>query len=152
MNARLEERLNDPQVRHDVEVMGDFVAIWCRAKHAALPRAKARTDAALLGVYGRKHPVVCAECESHLAYAEHRRAYCKKSPKPYCSHCDSQCYSASEQEWQRQMMRFSGPRSWAHGHALDGIRHALEGLAYRRDSKRQTSAAIPMRPENEEAR
>ncbi|MDO8915506.1 MAG: nitrous oxide-stimulated promoter family protein [Coriobacteriia bacterium] len=140
MNERFTARVSDPKVAHDMRVLADFVSIWCDGNHADQPRTAARTDAAVLGTYGRKRHVLCAECAAHLAYAEKRRAYCGQDPKPFCAHCDTQCYTASELEWQRGMMRYSGPRSWRHGHAIDGIRHLLEARKYRRraDAKEET--------------
>ena len=132
MNDRFAERMSDQKVAHDCTVLADFVQIWCDGHHSGEPRRRATTDAARLGTYGRKTPVLCEGCEAHLAYAEKRRAYCPKDPKPFCAHCDTQCYSEAEQEWQRRMMRHSGPRSVLHGHAIDGIRHALEARRYRK--------------------
>lgn len=132
--------MDDKQVRHDVATIGDFVQIWCDAHHAERDRREAGTDAAALGVYGRKRPSVCPECEAHLAYAETRRAYCPKEPKPFCAYCDTHCYREEEREWQRAMMRYSGPKSWRKGHAIDGIKHAIEGRKYKRaaqDSPRE---------------
>jgi len=131
MSDRFATAMDDPTIRHDVRVLGDFVAIWCDGSHADRVRLKATTPAAAMGVYGRKAPMLCAECEAHLAYGEKRRAYCPKDPKPFCAHCDTHCYTTGEAEWQRTMMRYSGPKSWRKGHAIDGIRHALQARAYR---------------------
>jgi hypothetical protein len=30
------------------------------------------------------------------------------------------------------MMRYSGPKSWRKGHAIDGIKHVIEGRKYKR--------------------
>jgi hypothetical protein len=124
--------MDDKQVRHDVATIGEFVQIWCDGHHADKERGQAGTDAAVLGVYGRKRPVVCPDCEAHLAYAEARRAYCPKEPKPFCAYCDTHCYREEEREWQRAMMRYSGPKSWRKGHAIDGIKHVIEGRKHKR--------------------
>lgn len=137
MNDRFVTRMNDREVRHDTTVLADFVQIWCDGHHADVPRRLAETDAAELGVYGRKRPTLCAECEAHLAYAEKRRAYCPKDPKPFCAHCDTHCYKSDEREWQRDMMRYSGPKSWRKGHAIDGIKHVLEARKWRREMERR---------------
>jgi hypothetical protein len=139
MSERFDLRMSDPKVAHDARVIADFVSIWCDRHHTDRSRAVTDTPAARLGVYGRKPRALCAECTAHLAYAEKRRAYCGQDPKPFCAHCDTQCYSASELEWQRGMMRYSGPRSWSRGHALDGIKHLLEARRHRRraDSKEE---------------
>ncbi len=131
MNERFAQRVTNKQVKHDLQVLADFVQIWCDGHHLDSERKRVTTDAAELGTYGRKTPTVCAECEQHLAYAEKRRAGCPHDPKPFCAHCDTHCYRAEEREWQQQMMRYAGPRSWKKGHTIDGIKHALEGRKYR---------------------
>jgi uncharacterized CHY-type Zn-finger protein len=138
MNDRFVERMRDGAVAHDTRVLADFVAIYCDGHHRLASRGLAGTDAALLGVYGSKRPVLCAECSGHLAYAEKRRAQCPKDPKPFCSHCDTHCYQSGEREWQRSMMRYSGPRSWTRGHAIDGIRHVLEARRHRKQMARRS--------------
>ena len=135
MNERFAEKMQDKKVAHDVAVLGDFVQLWCDGHHRGRPRRLAETDAATLGVYGRKRPVLCEECEAHLAYGEQRRAHCPKDPKPFCAHCDTHCYRSEEREWQRVMMRYSGPRSWRKGRTIDGIRHVLEARKWRRSER-----------------
>jgi hypothetical protein len=132
--------MSDKQIRHDSVVLADFVSIWCDGHHADTDRRRVETDAARLGVYGRKTPTLCTACEAHLAYAEKRRAYCPKDPKPFCAHCDTHCYRDDERTWQQQMMRYSGPKSWRRGHAIDGIKHVLEARRWRREMERRTSA------------
>ncbi|MDI6712899.1 MAG: nitrous oxide-stimulated promoter family protein [Anaerosomatales bacterium] len=129
-------RLQDPAVARDVKTLGDFVHIYCAGHHRDRARHAVQTPAAALGVYGRRVPVACEECEAHLAYGEKRRALCPKAPKPFCAHCDTHCYKPDEREWQRQMMRYSGPRSVLRGHALDAIRHALEARKHRAAQRR----------------
>lgn len=137
MDEKFATRMNDKEVRHDTTVLADFIRIWCDAHHADADRRTVQTDAAELGVYGRKRPALCSECEAHLAYAEKRRAYCPKDPKPFCAHCDTHCYKSDEREWQRDMMRYSGPKSWRKGHAIDGIKHVLESRKWKRDMERR---------------
>jgi len=136
VNERFAQAMSDKQVRHDVAVLGDFVQIWCDGNHAGRTRARVESGAVEFGVYGTKAPVLCEECAAHLAYAEKRRAYCPKDPKPFCAHCDTHCYKSDEREWQREMMRYSGPRSWRKGHAIDGIKHVLEARKYRAAMRR----------------
>jgi hypothetical protein len=132
MNQRFAEKMRDPKVVGDVTILADFTQIWCDGHHRDAARTEIATDAATLGAYGRRTYVLCDECAAHLSYAEHRRAYCSQDPKPFCAHCEVHCYSPAEREWERTMMRYSGPKSWRKGHALDSIRHALEGLRYRK--------------------
>ncbi|PKQ29821.1 MAG: hypothetical protein CVT60_03415 [Actinobacteria bacterium HGW-Actinobacteria-10] len=132
MNERLVARMDDPKVRHDIAVLGDFARIYCAGNHADRDRVDYAIGAAVHGVYGRKIPILCRECAEHLEYAEARRAACTRDPKPFCAHCDTQCYRPRELEWQRMVMRYAGPRSWYRGHLIDGIKHAVEGAAARR--------------------
>lgn len=138
MSDRFAERMRDAKVAHDTRVLADFVSIWCDGHHRDRPRHPAVTDAAALGLYGRKLPTLCEECEAHLAYGEKRRAFCPKDPKPFCAHCDTHCYRPEERAFQREMMRYSGPRSWKRGHAIDGIRHVLEKKRWEREMALRT--------------
>lgn len=141
MSDRFAERMHDEKVAHDTRVVADFIRIYCDGHHAGAERRAVQTDAEGLGVFGKKIPVLCAECAAHLAYAEKRRAYCQQDPKPFCAHCDSQCYRPEELAWQAQMMRYSGPKSWRHGHTIDGIRHMLEGRRYKKEKARRDKLA-----------
>ncbi|MCX8007606.1 MAG: nitrous oxide-stimulated promoter family protein [Coriobacteriia bacterium] len=131
VEERIERRLRDPKVARDVQTLADFTRIWCVGRHKGSERHPVSTTAARLGVYGRRIPSLCSECEAHLAYAEKRRACCPKDPKPFCARCDTHCYRPDEREWQRQMMRYSGPRSVLCGHAIDAIRHAAAARRHR---------------------
>jgi len=142
VNERFAERMADPRAAHDTRVLADFVSIYCDGHHRDRIRDPAATDGAALGLYGRRRPALCGECTDHLAYAEKRRAFCPKDPKPFCAHCDTHCYRPEEREWQRQMMRYSGPRSWTRGHALDGIKHLLEARRHRKDVERRAARGL----------
>lgn len=140
MQDRFAEKVADKQIGHDMRVLADFVAIYCDGHHADRARARVTTDAAVLGVYRKRVPVLCDECVAHLAYAEKRRAYCPMDPKPFCAHCETHCYKSDERVWQRDMMRYSGPKSWRKGHAIDGIRHVMEARKWRREMERRQAA------------
>jgi hypothetical protein len=127
MQDRFASAMADPKVRADTKLLGDFTGIYCRGVHGGEPRRPLASDAAELGVYGRTAPEVCSECAELLVYAEKRRAYCPKDPKPFCSYCDTHCYSADMRERMRDVMRYAGPRSILHGHAIDGVKHLIEG-------------------------
>ena len=135
MNERFLEKARDEKVRHDTRLLADFVQIWCDGHHSDREHRALHTDGAEAGMYGRKKFALCEECEAHLAYAEKRRAYCPKDPKPFCANCDTHCYKPEEREWEREVMRYSGPRSWRKGYAIDGIKHALESRAHRRETQ-----------------
>jgi hypothetical protein len=125
-------RMADPAVRKDTRLLGDFAALYCRGNHRDAEREPLVTSGAALGAYGPKAPIVCEECAELLRYAEKRRAYCPKDPKPFCSHCDTHCYQPEMREHMREVMRYAGPRAFLHGHAIDGVRHLVEGNRARR--------------------
>jgi len=141
MNDTFVTRMQEPKVISDTTTLGDFVRIWCDGHHGASERRAVETDGAQLGIYGSKRPVLCAECEAHLAYAEKRRAFCPHDPKPFCAYCETHCYKSDERAWQREMMRYSGPRSWRKGHAIDGLRHLLDGRKYKKLAEAKARAA-----------
>jgi hypothetical protein len=136
MNERFADRMKDPNVAHDTRLLGDFAVIYCTGKHKGAARAPLGSDGARLGVY-RKVPVVCEECAELLAYAEKRRAFCPKDPKPFCSYCDTHCYNREARDLMRDVMRYAGPRSIVHGHAIDAVRHAFAA----RQAKAQARSA-----------
>lgn len=136
MSGRFEQAMGDKQIQHDLVLLGDFVQIWCDGHHSDRDRQLVQTDGAQFGVYGSKTPTLCEECQVHLGYAEKRRAFCPQDPKPFCANCEIHCYKSQEREWHREMMRYSGPKSWRKGHAIDGVRHMLETRKYKAAKRR----------------
>lgn len=132
MNERFAQKMSDSKVRSDTRVVAGLGGIYCEAHHGDRERTRIESDAATLGVYSKRTPVLCEECAEHIRYAERRRAYCPKDPKPFCAHCDTHCYHPDEAEWQRQMMRFAGPRSLLRGYAVPAMRHAMEASKHRK--------------------
>ena len=143
MTERFAQRMAETAVRKDTRLLGDFAVIYCRGNHAGSERRPLVSDGADLGVYGRKVPVVCEECAELLRYAEQRRAYCPKDPKPFCSLCDTHCYRSEAAEHMREIMRYAGPRSMLHGHAIDGVRHLVEGRRARKAARAAHTASKP---------
>ncbi len=123
-------------VAKDTRLLGDFAVIYCKGNHPDAERTRLDSPGAVLGVYGKRPPVVCGECAELLGYAEKRRAQCPKDPKPFCSHCDTHCYKADMRERMRDVMRYSGPRSMFRGHAIDSVKHLIEGKRHARDAAR----------------
>lgn len=141
MSDRFAERMAAPAVAKDTRLLGDFATISCLGLHPDGLRAPLDSPAARLGVYGAKVPLVCCECAELLAYAEVRRALCPRDPKPFCSYCDTQCYRPQMRERMREMMRYAGPRSLLHGHAVDGVRHLLAGRRARKGAAARSAEA-----------
>jgi len=130
---RFEQAMKDPEVAKDTRLLGGFAVIYCNGVHPDREKHALASDAVELGVYGRKVPVVCDECAELLEYAEKRRAFCPKDPKPFCSYCDTHCYKPDMRERVSEVMRYAGPRSWRHGYAIEGIKHVIEGRRARRE-------------------
>jgi hypothetical protein len=141
MRDRFANRMADEKARSDTRLLGDFTRIYCRGVHRDAVRTPLVSDAADLGVYGRTPPEVCGECAELLRYAEKRRAFCPKDPKPFCSYCETHCYSADTRERMREVMRYAGPRSILHGHAIDGVKHLIEGRKARAAAARAAAGA-----------
>lgn len=136
MQDRFAEKMASPKARADTRLLGDFARIYCRGVHGASQRSPLQSDGVDLGIYGRRAPEVCTGCAELLRYAEKRRAYCPKDPKPFCSYCDTHCYTAEMRERMREVMRYAGPRSLLHGHAIDGVKHLIEGRKARAEAAR----------------
>jgi hypothetical protein len=134
LNAEFEGKMAEKDVRKDTRLLGDFTQMYCDGNHPEATKGRLSSDGVDLGVYGRKVPVVCDGCAELLIYSEKRRAFCPKDPKPFCSYCDTHCYKSDMREYMREVMRYAGPRSMWHGHAIDGLKHMIEG-------KRQKAAA-----------
>jgi hypothetical protein len=80
-------------IERDVEVLREFVGVYCRAKHKA-PGGE-----------------LCLACRSLLDYAIARRGKCPYDPKPACKDCRTHCYRPDERAKIREVMKFSGMRS-----------------------------------------
>ena len=139
LSEKFVEQMSDPQVVKDTRLLGDFSVIYCKGNHDGRERTALASDGVELGVYGRKLPIVCEECAELLRYAEKRRAFCPKEPKPFCSYCDTHCYKPEMREYMREVMRYAGPRSWRHGHAIDGVKHVIDGKRFKREMERRAA-------------
>lgn len=115
--------VRDESVRRDLRTLAFFVRIYCDGNHRDLERAPHCSPAVDCGVYGDSPAVLCADCSEHLTYGEARRVFCTLDPKPFCAHCEVHCFKDSERAWNKQMMRYAGPRSLTRGFAREGARH-----------------------------
>ena len=130
MSERLAGKLGEPQIAHDVCISGDFVRIYCDGHHASESREVLQSPGVAADCY-RRPLVLCAGCADLQIYAEKRRAFCPFDPKPFCSECETHCYSTEYREYMREVMRYAGPRS-LHIHPIEGVKHAM---AVRRGKK-----------------
>ena len=133
MNEQFAEKMRERDVAKDTRLLGDFAGVYCKGNHPDASRGPLVSDGAALGVYGRRVPEVCTDCAELLAYAEKRRAFCPRDPKPFCSYCDTHCYRPQMREKMRDVMKYSGPRSIVRGHAIDSVRHLAAGRRAKRE-------------------
>ncbi len=141
VDERLERSMREGEAIRDTRLLGDFSVIYCEGVHPEAERAPLVSDGVALGVYKRV-PKVCDECAELLRYAERRRAYCPKDPKPFCSYCDTHCYKPDMRERMREVMRYAGPRSWRHGYAIEGVRHVIAGKRFRKQMERAAARRV----------
>ena len=81
------------RIEREKSVVRQMIAIYCHRHH----------DAPGDGL--------CADCRSLLDYAHRRLDRCPKgNRKPSCRKCEIHCYSASNRDRMRQVMRYVGPR------------------------------------------
>ncbi len=124
---RIIQGLNRPGHISDVELMADFTAWYCKAKHKERPKAPAElVSYELSETPVQKRAVVCEECAEFLQYSEKRTAFCTQDPKPFCANCSIKCYASRMQEYSRKVMRYSGPRSLFSRHAFLALKHILK--------------------------
>ncbi len=99
----------DPRVMRDVEVLREFIVIFCDHHHPG----SSRETVSASGTAGRcigSDAVLCAECAALLKYAASKRITCPYDPKPSCKKCATHCYRPDYRQRIREVMRFSGIR------------------------------------------
>ena len=117
-----------------------------------------RTMAAMMAIYCRDHhghrDRLCDDCNQLLSYADQRLANCPfGEDKPACNHCQVHCYSATQRERVKAVMRYAGPRMlWRHPllslyHLLDKRREAPDLAAVKQARKvANPRSTAPRRP------
>jgi predicted amidophosphoribosyltransferase len=122
-----------PRLVREKQTLAAMMAIYCRDHH---------------GQYGQ----LCEDCIQLLDYAEQRLANCPfGEDKPACNHCQVHCYSTTQRERVKAVMRYAGPRMlWRHPllslyHLLDKRREA-PSLTAVKGSRKQSSTRRPVDP------
>lgn len=137
-SARFAERLGtDAKIAKDIRTVTAMIEITCKGEHKDRVRTPLASEAVDAGVYGKRTPILCEECAELTRYAEKRRVYCPKHPKPFCAYCDVHCYRQKERDEIIHVMRYAGPRSLFSRHWLRAIEHVIDG----RKAKREHLAA-----------
>ncbi|MFC2066631.1 nitrous oxide-stimulated promoter family protein [Chloroflexota bacterium] len=121
---RIIERL-DPKKAKDLEVLSDFVSIFCRENHRARDKsAFLIKNVKLRQILGDKELSLCQDCSKLLNHGMVKLLLCPYDPKPMCKKCETHCYAPGYREKMRQVMRFSGLYLMKRGR-LDLIIHYL---------------------------
>jgi hypothetical protein len=69
---------------------------------------------------------LCRECEDLLGYALKRLETCPfQEKKPACNRCTVHCYSATQRDRVKTVMRYAGPRMLLR-HPIQGLRHLID--------------------------
>lgn len=124
MRQKLSERL-DGKKEKDIRVLRDFVKVFCREKHHAVPKEPLfLKDARLKQCLGSQQLRLCADCARLLQHGMAKLALCPYDPKPMCKKCPTHCYAPGYRERVREVMRFSGWYLVKHGR-LDLVFHYL---------------------------
>ena len=110
MNVKNNAPRLDVKTQKDVEVLGEFIFIYCSEMH----RDEKLFSIEAGGAVGRylkniSHPY-CPDCRKLLLHAVSKRVLCPYDPKPACKKCETHCYGAGYREKIREVMRFSGKR------------------------------------------
>ena len=133
LNERFAQKLDaDERIAEDIRTVTAMIEIACKGTHSDRERTPLLSDAAESGVYARRPVILCEECAELARYAEARRAFCPKDPKPFCAYCDVHCYRAAERKRIIDVMRYAGRRSLFTRHWLGAIRHVLDGRKARK--------------------
>jgi len=100
----------DERIGRDIEVLAEFIYIYCADKHPDAATSRAESG----GVVGRYLAQVefsyCADCMKLLLHAASKRVLCPYDPKPACKKCETHCYGPGYRERIREVMRYSGMR------------------------------------------
>jgi hypothetical protein len=100
----------DEKIQKDVEVLGEFIFIYCSEMHRGekLFSAEAGGDA---GRYLEKiSNLYCRDCRKLLLHSVAKRILCPYNPKPACKKCETHCCGKGYREKIREVMRFTGKR------------------------------------------
>ncbi|MCL1791087.1 MAG: nitrous oxide-stimulated promoter family protein [Peptococcaceae bacterium] len=115
-----------PQKAKDTKLVAHFTEWYCAAHHGSNPRVVLESQGVLKGIYGKRIPILCAECANYVRCVETRTEKCPKDPKPFCTVCDIKCYKPEMAEYARKIMRYSGPRSLFSRYWRQAVRHIVE--------------------------
>ena len=124
MELATRETSVDRKLQSDLKTLALFIDLYCRHKHADLPRNSVVLRTHDVKRIAGRDISLCENCTRLLTHAFTKRSHCPLEPKPACKHCPSQCYHAKYRETIRQVMRYSG-RKMLLGGRLDYLFHLI---------------------------
>jgi hypothetical protein len=106
----------DGRKAKDVEVLSDFISIFCRENHPSeVKDAVSVKDMRLRQVLAGRELMLCRDCSRLLKHGIAKLLLCPYDPKPMCKKCETHCYAPGYRERIRKVMKFSGLYLVKHG-------------------------------------
>jgi hypothetical protein len=122
--SKIFEGLNGKK-KKDIEVLSNFVSIFCREKHPLETKDTfCIKDERLRRALGSQELLLCLDCRKLLNHGIAKMLLCPYDPKPMCKKCQTHCYAPGYRERIREVMKFSGLYLIKHGR-LDLMVHYL---------------------------
>ena len=109
----------------DIEVLGEFTAIFCSENHNVKEKAVFIIKDERLQSLNDKQIDLCPDCTRLLNHGIAKLLQCPHDPKPMCKKCTTQCYAPGYRESMREVMKFSGLYLVKHGRLDLMVHHFL---------------------------
>jgi hypothetical protein len=100
----------DEKIRKDVEVLAEFIHIYCADRHPNAVTSRAESGGAVGRYLAPVEFSYCTDCLKLLLHAASKRVLCPHDPKPACKKCETHCYGPGYREKIQEVMRYSGMR------------------------------------------
>jgi hypothetical protein len=102
------EQPRDSKIQKDVDILGQFICIFCTEKHKGEKLFSANTGGIVSRYLEKSTFKYCGDCLKLLLHAVSKRVICPYDPKPACKKCMTHCYGPGYRDRIREVMRFSG--------------------------------------------
>ena len=113
--SRIYDKLDSKKVK-DIEVLSEFISIFCREKHNLEKKETfVFKDDRLRHTFDNKDQLLCEDCRKLLNHGIAKLLLCPYNPKPMCKKCETHCYAPGYREKVREVMKFSGMYLIKHG-------------------------------------
>jgi hypothetical protein len=100
----------DEKIGKDIEVLAEFIHIYCEDKHPDAATVRAISGGAVGRYLAPIEYRYCADCLKLLLHAASKRILCPYDPKPACKKCETHCYGPGYRDAIQEVMRYSGMR------------------------------------------